>query len=447
MHPTPLFVRDLPDLPTPPFDNQTDVDALFFNTLNPHGDGFHVVVAKTGYVLGARHAGQATLKPCDPPMPLREADAWIDDNPAMGAFAESDLVPYKPRCDVWLWADAHAPGGRSVAQFSAHLIMQGPAAPNGLRDVLINKPLKVHGARHALRRQREWQLTPAEPLTRLPLHWAHAAGGEVHVPLDHPDAGEVPADVRLPEPVMHPASESVLAWQVCEANPNGCGYCPGWYAKWAQLDRVPAPQIELAHAPFTAHAFERALHGPPLPDPVGVLPLGRAWLPRRTLAGTVEQKSHWQPDEIVRLPADFDYGYWNAAPRDQQCTHLSGGEAIRLVNLAPADHPAGALDGAGNHLIDLELPQQALVLLVQLEQDGVPQLAIERLVVDTVLINLHHNRVELTWRIVLPCNPEIRTMRLIHATESAQLARLAQMEAQATQTAPATPATPSTEAR
>lgn len=54
-------------MPTPIFDNASELDALFFNTLDQHGNGFHVVVAKTAFRIGARDApGYASLAAMEP---------------------------------------------------------------------------------------------------------------------------------------------------------------------------------------------------------------------------------------------------------------------------------------------------------------------------------------------------------------------------------------------
>jgi hypothetical protein len=59
--------------------------------------------------------------------------------------------------------------------------------------------------------------------------------------------------------------------------------------------------------------------------------LGRAWLPRRTLAGTANEA--WLKDQWPLVPQDFDFAYWNCAPADQQTAYLSPGTRIQLINL------------------------------------------------------------------------------------------------------------------
>ena len=67
-------------------------------------------------------------------------------------------------------------------------------------------------------------------------------------------------------------------------------------------------------------------------------PVAASWQPRAGLVGTYNvpwQRQHWP-----WFPEDFDYGYFNAAPRDQQVEgFLKGGENLVFENLHPK-HPA-----------------------------------------------------------------------------------------------------------
>src|SRR5690606_17268108 len=67
--------------------------------------------------------------------------------------------------------------------------------------------------------------------------------------------------------------------------------------------------------------------------PMALGPIGRGWLPRLPLAGTYDEQ--WFADRFPFLPDDFDEGYYQSAPPDQQIVYPSGGEEIELVNLTP----------------------------------------------------------------------------------------------------------------
>ncbi len=233
-------------------------------------------------------------------------------------------------------ADAHAPGAPSVGQFAVQLLVQGQANQANERELLIIKHLHIFGPRQFEYQHGAWQLSAPHAISHLPLRYEYAAGGACMVlPSDDPSR-RVPASERLPEP---DAETGAIAWQVAQTNPVGMGFCPNWYAKASHMQSVPAPQIDYPQAPFDLTAFERSLKGAAMPAPAGFGPIGRAWLPRRKLVGSVAEPTTPQPDDVPGLPPDFDFAYWNVSPADQQCRHLTGGESIRLVNCCPLHHP------------------------------------------------------------------------------------------------------------
>ena len=87
--------------------------------------------------------------------------------------------------------------------------------------------------------------------------------------------------------------------------------------------------------------------------------MGRWWLPRRALAGSYNDI--WKQTRWPKLPKDFDFGYWNAAPEDQQFDYPQGGEKIMLANLV---NPETTTDNSGS--LWFKLPKQDLKLLVRL---------------------------------------------------------------------------------
>ena len=74
---------------------------------------------------------------------------------------------------------------------------------------------------------------------------------------------------------------------------------------------------------------------PAKPDRVaGLGPLGRAWPPRRRLLGETPRKLLEGP--VAEIPDLFDWGYFNAAPVEQQTDYLRGDEWIVLEGLHPS---------------------------------------------------------------------------------------------------------------
>ncbi|MFZ1984846.1 MAG: DUF2169 domain-containing protein, partial [Desulfatitalea sp.] len=68
--------------------------------------------------------------------------------------------------------------------------------------------------------------------------------------------------------------------------------------------------------------------------PAGFGPLGRAWSERMALAGSYSDR--WKIERWPWLPEDFDWGYFNAAPPDQQVQgYLQGDETLYFENLHP----------------------------------------------------------------------------------------------------------------
>ncbi|HEY4122390.1 MAG TPA: DUF2169 domain-containing protein, partial [Byssovorax sp.] len=78
---------------------------------------------------------------------------------------------------------------------------------------------------------------------------------------------------------------------------------------------------------------------PELTDPVdprrvaGLGPIGRDWPERRRLLGALPRKA--LSEEVVDLPDDFDFEYFQCAPADQRVDYLSGDEWLVMDNLHP----------------------------------------------------------------------------------------------------------------
>jgi hypothetical protein len=65
--------------------------------------------------------------------------------------------------------------------------------------------------------------------------------------------------------------------------------------------------------------------------PIALSVQARNWLPRRHLSGTYD--AAWKRDIFPFLPEDFDVGFHQAAPIDQQINYPKGGEDVTLWNL------------------------------------------------------------------------------------------------------------------
>src|SRR5512134_2856224 len=72
-------------------------------------------------------------------IPIFRTDLHFQDDPIASVEYETDMIPYKPRADVVLVGQAHAPGGRPVKELDVTLRVGGVA-----------KTIHVHGDRRWL---------------------------------------------------------------------------------------------------------------------------------------------------------------------------------------------------------------------------------------------------------------------------------------------------------
>ncbi|MGK5059463.1 DUF2169 family type VI secretion system accessory protein [Janthinobacterium sp. LB2P49] len=407
------------DVPNLLFDNRTPHAASQFDMVDQFGEAFHVMVARMGYTLGPCGAdGLASLLPMTRPSPLATEDRHLGDDTQAGTVQESDFAPYKPRCDVIVNGVAHAPRGQAMSQFLVNLKVRSE------KKTLIDKTLQVSGERSfrkkavltrlaqgcariataGLLRPNPWQLSAPEAFLQLPLHYAYAFGGQCRIEADDCNAA---------------------AHDSCQANPLGRGFARHWYLDVKQFNEVPAPRITHPALPCTAAQFWQGADGKELPPPVGLAVIGRGWLPRRALAGSIVVKDKWDADEIPSLPEDFDFAYWNSTPPDQQCPYLAGLEQFTLTNLCRHDHPSARIDPRGNTVLRFALPRQVLGMLLADKND---QLLVWRLAIDTVLIDPEAATVELVWRAIVPADAGQVASRLLHLMEPAQIARIELLE-------------------
>ncbi|BCQ26029.1 DUF2169 domain-containing protein [Caballeronia sp. NK8] len=306
------------------FRNYTPFPAMAFASVAPKNRRFRTVVLRQTFEL---RAGALTLAQAQ--TSLVTSDIYYGKPNESSVRAESDLAPYKPRCDVIVCAAAHAPGKRAVPQFDVGVKLTGTKGSS-----LLNQRLRVTGARAFTRSESDWLLGEPEPFTTLALCYEHALGGECRIK-------------RNDEPMQHAS---------CATNPLGAGFITQWYVDAARPERVTAPRIEALDDPIGSDGWSAWLssENAAMPPPMGLGVIGRSWTPRLQLAGTYDDQ--WLETRHPGLPDDFDFAYWNGAHPALQTPHLKGDETLVLTNLVSADHPQACVNAQGDTELKLPLP-------------------------------------------------------------------------------------------
>jgi hypothetical protein len=221
----------------------------------------------------------------DEQLPIFEADEPYGDHPNSTLRFESDLVPFKPKSDIVLVGQAHAPQGRPVTQLDVRLRV-------GERQQCI----RVIGNR------KRWfptafalvpKITDPEPFVQMPLVYERAFGG-------------IDAAAAL----------------YCHENLAGTGFV-GKLCKESIHDKA-LPNLEDPGNLICAWNSR--------PKPVGFGFYGRGWKPRLGHAGTYDEK--YRRERAPLPPLDFSYLIYNGAHPDWQVEgYLRGDEVVELENL------------------------------------------------------------------------------------------------------------------
>lgn len=436
------------------FRNLTPFDALMYGALDPDDREHNVVAMKVGYRLVARPDGAGVFDAVvidDEPLALCAADEFHGEEGASSVREESDLAPYKPRCDVIVRGSAHAPEGTPARRWDVRIRIRQPrdvpapeierpqplnprmalmphqqsaweharedaaqrVADAPRQQVVLDKSLTVTGPRtfrrDALSLLRAWRLTGAEPATQVPLRWEYAFGGAS----------------RLPNPGSKddPGAPEWLLDEVCYSNPLGRGWIEfrqealAYKARQERPRALPGPQIEPTDAPIRklliarhpkgevdARKMAEVVHGYGA-TPAGFGFTGRAWAPRLALAGTYDQA--WLDERWPGLPDDIDFAYWNGAPADQQIPYPRPGLQIELWNLTdPALTPGGRLS--------VQLPAHRPFLLLRMTGGAFVPLP---LLTDTLVIDTDAMTVSMTHRFTVPAGTPARVVEARFETD------------------------------
>ncbi|HGL6718174.1 DUF2169 domain-containing protein [Burkholderia contaminans] len=426
------------------FRNLTPFEALCFQAQDLDGEEHPVVAMKVGYRLHpvAGQPGQCVAQVLDDaPLPLCLADVYEEEPGISSVREESDLAPFKPRCDVIVVGHAHAPGGRPTTTWLAGLRITAAHPPHDIPDpppptpaagqrltydelqayqaqrqeaerqraaqrtpqVLLDKHLRVSGPRQFEHGLLTWRAGEIAPAAAVVLRWEHAFGGTSRI--DNPAYAH------------DPAAPPTLLNEVCYSNPLGGGWLDHRFEKlyYQQhgelLTRLYAPQItypdDIIERPYLAHPPAGELDADGMAEqaasyahaPAGFGVVGRAWAPRLALAGSYD--NDWLAQRWPGLPEDFDFGYWNGAPEDQQIAYLPTDARIELHHLVDP-----RLSDA-NGTLSVTLPGHRPFVLMRLTNGVMLPLP---LLTDTVRIDTDAMTLSLTHRLSLPNHLDIRVL-------------------------------------
>jgi hypothetical protein len=404
---------------------------MAYQALDQHEQRFHVVVLRTTSEIKA----DGTLQFVPEQAPLAVTDEYHGELNKSSVRQESDLAPFKPRCDVIVIGKAYAPAGRPARRFTAGIRINGPTEPRPLPPrpqglnptmapsaaalaawekevaelranpvkgpVILDRLLAVYGPRWWENGAfNGWSLTAPEPITSLPLRYEYAYGGECRIELDDPAGKHVEPKYRLTaeQRRQHPdgPEKAPVAHKACETNPVGMGYAEPWYLKAKKVKRVRAPQIDQPDEPVRECGKPYPVQG------FGVIT--KAWLPRRKHCGTID-------DAFVKsgkpLPDDFDFAFWNGAHPDLQVPWLGGNEEITLTNLCQHNAPGATRDRSGNTLLRFVLPGHQPFVLVRYEDGAMVPTQVE---LDTLVIEPDERKVSCVYRLLLTMEPAVRVL-------------------------------------
>ena len=125
------------------FRNLTPFDALCFSALGVDDQEYPVLAMKVGYRLVPvdGQPGQLRAEVMDvKPVALCTDDAYYGEEGTSSVSEESDLAPFKPRCDVIVVGLAYAPQGLQATSWNAGVHLSIPVAHEYI-EVPLPEPL------------------------------------------------------------------------------------------------------------------------------------------------------------------------------------------------------------------------------------------------------------------------------------------------------------------
>jgi len=278
------------------------------------------------------------LHPDKPASPVEDepdlvtGDIHYDEDDSRSLYYSSDFVPFKPRADVVVVGKCHAPQGTRV-----------PAREVTFEVGSKTKTMNVFGNRYWKKGLLGSTATDPEPFTEIDLCYENSFGGHGY-----------------------------------KKNPIGKGI--------GKIETEDGNKLRLL--PNILKPDQQLISKNSRPEPVGFGALHHNWAQRMSLVGTYSKsyaKKQWPC-----FPEDFDWGFFNSAPKDQQVEgYMRGDETLLFKNLH-SEHPEyrSALPGL-----------RALCFLEEIVSNDQPgNLRRVPLNLDTAWVDMENEKLVLVWR-------------------------------------------------
>lgn len=317
------------------------------------------------------------------PIPLILTDEFYGETLLTSVLNESDLSPYKPKCDIIVQGYAYhkSPVSHFDASFSfcrldentLQTLIYKSATLWTQRDWVLNSDkthINLSDFYHYYKPQ------PSNPASKVALRYENSLGGTQTICYN----------------------DEIVFSEACYQNPIGTGWlCFDYFDKLKQYEqpipkRITTPQILPKGVSLTEPLITKQSGAlttqemSKLSYPNAGYGFGfihRSWSPRIAKAGTYDE--NWLENTHPFYPKDFNFNYYNGAPEDQQTDFpdLQIPHYLLIDNLSPS---------AGFEAI--ALPRHRAFILVSMLGIRVPI----PMQVDTIIFNNEKMSLKLVWR-------------------------------------------------
>lgn len=382
------------------FINHTPFDALCYSGYDVKRQEYDIVVCCAEYVLSgaeennqfnttAHRQGYLIERFYNPivndidPISLSLVDDFYGETLLTSVLIESDLSPYKPKCDIIIQGYAyhksltdHFDASLSLCQLKEGMlqpIMHKSATLYSQRDWVLSNDkayINLSDFYHYYKPQ------TAKLTNKIALRYENSLGGTQ---------------------VIHYNNKVVFS-EACYKNPIGTGWlCWDYFERLKQYEQsiprsIAMPQIlpegispfeplitkqsgALTAQELSVLSYPNAGHG------FGFI--HRSWSPRIAKAGTYDE--NWLNNTHPFYPEDFDFNYYNSAPEDQQIDFpdLQIPHYLLINNLTP---------NAGFEAI--AFPRHRAFVLISMFGIRVPM----PMQVDTIIFDNEKMTLKFVWR-------------------------------------------------